>query len=40
MILFSSLPEEKISETWEVEADRYAEVMTQEEYEALMQWAI
>ena len=29
-----------ISETWETEADRYAEAMTQEEYEALMQWAI
>ncbi len=28
------------SESWEAEADRYAEAMTQEEYEALMQWAI
>ena len=28
------------SETLEAEADRYAEEMTQEEYEALMQWAI
>ena len=29
-----------ISETWEAEADKYAEAMTQEEYESLMQWAI
>lgn len=28
------------SDKWEAEADRYAEAMTQEEYEALMQWAI
>ena len=28
------------SEVWEAEADKYAEAMTQEEYEALMQWAI
>ncbi len=28
------------SEAWEAEADRYAEAMTQEEYEALMKWAI
>ena len=29
-----------ISETWEAEADRYAEAMTHEEYETLMRWAI
>ena len=28
------------SEAWEAEADRIAEAMTQDEYEALMQWAI
>ena len=28
------------SDTLEAEADKYAEAMTQEEYEALMQWAI
>lgn len=28
------------SEAWEAEANKYAEAMTKEEYEALMQWVI